>query len=84
MAPGLWIDARDKVFAGEGRMTVKLASTITIADASGPELDQGALVRLLGEMVWFPTSEGWCILDGQPFPFAHFEFERLEHIGDPF
>jgi hypothetical protein len=56
MAPGLWIDARDKVVAGEGRMTVKAASILTIADVEGPHLDQGALVRLLGEMTWFPTS----------------------------
>lgn len=56
MAPGLWIDARDRSAAGAGNMFVTLESTITIANSSGPELDQGALARLLGEMTWFPTA----------------------------
>jgi hypothetical protein len=53
--PGLWIDGRDQVVAGEGNMLVRAASTITIADARGPELDQSALLRLLGELAWLPT-----------------------------
>jgi hypothetical protein len=36
-------------------MLVRVESTVTLADSRGPELDQGALLRLLGEMVWFPT-----------------------------
>lgn len=55
IAPGIWIDARDRSVQGVGNMLVTLASTITIADSAGPELDQGALLRLLGEMAWFPT-----------------------------
>jgi hypothetical protein len=55
-APGAWIDALDRSIDGEGRMQVAAESTITLADSRGPELDQGALVRLLGEMVWFPTA----------------------------
>jgi hypothetical protein len=56
MAPGVWIDARDRSVNGIGNMLVRFESTITIANASGPELDQGALVRLLGELVWLPTA----------------------------
>jgi hypothetical protein len=56
MFPGVWVDARDRSVAGDGNMLVTLESTITLADSRGPELDQGALLRLLGEMVWFPTS----------------------------
>lgn len=52
---GLWIDARDRTVAGEGNMLVRAESTFTLADARGPELDQGALLRLLGEAVWMPT-----------------------------
>jgi len=29
---------------------------ITIADATGDEIDQGTLVRYLNEMMWFPTA----------------------------
>ena len=55
LAPGLWIDARDRVLRGVGNMLVSAESSYTLADSSGPELDQGALLRLLGEMAWFPT-----------------------------
>jgi len=54
-APGVWIDGRDRAIAGEGNMLVRAASTVTLADARGPELDQGALLRLLGEATWIPT-----------------------------
>lgn len=56
MVPGLWVDARDRSVDGVGQMLVSLESTITIANSSGPQLDQGALLRLLGEMTWFPTA----------------------------
>jgi hypothetical protein len=55
-APGVWVEARDRSAYGEGRMLVRLASLYTLADARGPELDQGALLRLLGELVWLPTA----------------------------
>jgi uncharacterized protein DUF6920 len=56
MAPGVWIDARDRSVDGIGNMFVRLESTITVANSSGPELDQGALLRLLGELAWLPTA----------------------------
>lgn len=37
-------------------MHVLVASTFTLQDVRGPEMDQGALVRLLCEMVWLPTA----------------------------
>jgi hypothetical protein len=37
-------------------MRISLESTITIGQSFGPETDQGSMVRLLGEMAWFPTS----------------------------
>lgn len=55
IVPGIWIDARDGSIGGAGSMLVSAESSYTIADSSGPELDQGALLRLLGEMAWFPT-----------------------------
>jgi hypothetical protein len=56
IAPGLWIDARDESVRGTGGMLVKAGSSWTLADARGPEIDQGALLRLLGEMTWLPTA----------------------------
>ena len=37
-------------------MLVRVESTVTVANSSGPQLDQGALLRLLGEMTWMPTA----------------------------
>ncbi|MCB9640315.1 MAG: hypothetical protein H6728_06695 [Myxococcales bacterium] len=54
--PLLWIHARDHYRKGRGSMLIRLLSTIEIADAKGPEIDQGALMRYVAEMMWFPTS----------------------------
>lgn len=56
IAPGIWVDARDRSVDGAGNMLVRVESTVTIANSSGTELDQGALLRLLGEMPWMPTA----------------------------
>jgi uncharacterized protein DUF6544 len=56
VAPCVWIDARDQSIKGQGSMRVRLESIWTLANVQGPEIDQGALVRLLGEMPWFPTA----------------------------
>ncbi len=69
VAPGLWIEARDRSLAGEGNMLIKVVSTFTIGDVRGREMDEGALLRLLAEMVWFPTAfldarhVGWAPVD---------------------
>ena len=70
MFPGVWVDARDMAVSGEGSMRVLLDSTVSIADARGPELDQGSALRLLAEMVWYPTAlfdaryVTWAAIDG--------------------
>ena len=56
LAKNVWIDARDRSLRGAGNMLVSAESSYTLADTSGPEIDQGALLRLLGEMTWFPTA----------------------------
>ncbi|MCM3880534.1 MAG: hypothetical protein ND807_10545 [Vicinamibacterales bacterium] len=53
--PGIWMEARDRSVRGAGNMLVVAESTVTLNDARGPELDQGALLRLLGELAWVPT-----------------------------
>jgi hypothetical protein len=52
----LSVKARDKYHGGEGNMLIKLWGLITVADAKGDEMDQGALVRYLNEIMWFPTA----------------------------
>ncbi len=50
------ISGRDKFQEGRGHMLIKLLSLIKVADAKGEEMDQGALVRYLNEIFWFPTA----------------------------
>lgn len=56
LMPLLWIQARDRLVAGRGNMLVKPLSAFAIADASGPEIDQGASLRWLAESLWFPYA----------------------------
>ncbi len=53
--PGVDIAVRDKYVKGEANMLVNLLSTIRLGDASGPDIDQGALLRYLAEIVWVPS-----------------------------
>jgi hypothetical protein len=48
--------ARDMYAGGHGRMLVKLASLWPVADASGAQTDQAAMMRYLSEMIWFPAA----------------------------
>lgn len=56
MAPGVWVDARDRLIDSAGEMRVLAESMLPLVDARGPLLDEGAAIRALGEMVWFPTA----------------------------
>jgi hypothetical protein len=55
VAPGVWVDARDRGVGGKGNMFVALESSVTLFDRAGPELDQGSTLRLLSDFVLFPS-----------------------------
>ncbi len=54
--PLVSMSATDRFSDGHGNMLIKLLSFVTLADARGPEMDQGALLRYLAEIAWFPTA----------------------------
>ncbi len=58
------ISAKDMYLNGKGNFKIKLLSLIKIVDATGKEVDQGELLRWLGETPIFPTallpSENLC------------------------
>ncbi len=56
MAPGIFITGRDTYADGRGHMLIKLLGLFPVVNARGPEIDQGTLLRFLGEMVWFPQA----------------------------
>jgi hypothetical protein len=51
----LYFVGRDKFENGRGEMLIRLNGWLKIVDAKGPKIDEGALQRYLGEMVWFPS-----------------------------
>lgn len=56
LAPGVRMLARDAFVDGRGNMLVRLLGAFTVADAKGPELDQGAGLRHWGEILSFPEA----------------------------
>ncbi|QZZ21262.1 hypothetical protein J5X98_01810 [Leptothermofonsia sichuanensis E412] len=68
--PLLSITGKDQFSNGHGRLQIKALSLIMLADVRGPEVDQGELLRYLGEIAWFPTAWlsdalQWHAIDGQ-------------------
>ena len=56
MAPLFSIVGRDRYAEGHGSVDMRLLGVLPIAQASGPAMDQGALVRYLSETIWFPAA----------------------------
>jgi hypothetical protein len=56
MIPEIYLFGRDQYENGKGKMLIKLLSLIPIVNAKGEEIDQGTMLRFLGEMVWFPSA----------------------------
>ena len=50
------VTAKDMYLNDEGSLTIKLLNLIKIAEAKGDYINQGELLRWLGESVWFPTN----------------------------
>lgn len=48
--------AIDKYIKNEGALTVRLLSIFRIVNSRGEKINQGELLRWLGESVWFPTN----------------------------
>ncbi|MGI9584340.1 MAG: DUF6544 family protein [Acidimicrobiia bacterium] len=47
--------AIDSLDHGRGRMHVRVLGLFTAVDATGPEMDQGSVMRWLNETMWFPA-----------------------------
>lgn len=55
-APGIAMVGRDKYIDGKGFLLIKALGLVAVADAKGPEVDQGTMLRYLAEMCWFPAA----------------------------
>lgn len=56
LLPGLFLLGRDKYQDNQGHVLIKALGLLTVVNSQGAEIDQGLLLRYLGEMVWFPTT----------------------------
>lgn len=57
MAPAMTVFVHDAYASGEGVLTAKLFSLLTVMEqSSSPELAQGELMRFFAEGVWYPTA----------------------------
>ncbi len=56
LSPIMKIKGRDKFENGKGEMHIKLNGLFNLAKENGPKIDEGALQRFLGEMIWFPSA----------------------------
>ena len=56
MFPLVSVSGRDQYRDGEGALTMRLLSMLPVANKSGGDLNQGALLRFLNEMMWFPAA----------------------------
>lgn len=56
MMPLITLTGVDKFIRGKGSLDIRLLSLLRVAQATGPEADQGELMRYLSEMIWFPAA----------------------------
>jgi hypothetical protein len=56
MASLVPVAGRDQYVGGRGHMRIAAASLVPLVDAEGAAIDQGTLLRFLGEIVWFPSA----------------------------
>ncbi len=61
-------------------MQIKALGLIPIVDARGPELDQGTLLRFLGELAWFPSAALAPYLRWEPLD-EHSARAVMSHAG---
>ncbi len=52
----LHLSGIDTYYNSKGHMLIKALSLVPVVNASGPETDQGTMLRYLAEMIWFPSA----------------------------
>jgi hypothetical protein len=56
MAPGISVLGKDSYLHGRGALEMRVLGLVPVARDSGPEMDQGDLLRYLNEIMWFPAG----------------------------
>lgn len=53
---GLPVAGRDHYLDGHGHMLITVGSLVKVVNAKDAAIDQGAMLRYLGEIIWFPSA----------------------------
>ncbi len=56
MTPWLNMRGIDTYRQGQGHMLIKALALVPVVNVSGAKIDQGTMLRYLGEICWFPTA----------------------------
>lgn len=70
--------ARDQYVYGQGSLVVRAAQIIPVANVAGEEMDQGAMLRYLAEMIWFPAAFLGANMDITPIDNRSFQVTLTE------
>jgi len=70
--------ARDQYLHGRGSLVVRAAQIIPVANVAGEEMDQGAMMRYLAEMIWFPAAFLGANIDVAPIDSQSFQVTLTE------
>ncbi|HMP13902.1 MAG TPA: hypothetical protein PKD70_08475 [Saprospiraceae bacterium] len=54
--PFVYMKGIDTYAHSKGHMLIKVLALAPVVDAKGPAIDQGTMLRYLGEICWFPTT----------------------------
>jgi hypothetical protein len=80
MARVIPIVGRDRYVHGRGQMRITAAALLDVVDASGEMIDQGTLLRYLGEIVWFPSAALSAPIAWEPVDARHAR-ATMSHAG---
>jgi hypothetical protein len=61
----------DRYFGGEGETLIKVASLVNVADGKDEKIVLGAMLRFLGEIVWFPSAALSSYIDWESMDETH-------------
>ena len=70
----LWVDGWDYIINNQSNMHWNLNSLFNIVDEKGKHLDQGALMRYLAEVPWFP----WALLYNRQITWEELDNQSAE------
>jgi hypothetical protein len=73
------ICGRDKYVGGVGEMLIKAGGVANVASDRGAKVDQGAMLRYLAEIVWYPSAALRPYIAWEPIDDTHAKATMTSH-----